>query len=200
VFDWMTFDQARGTMDETFQAAIATYDPRTIAIVYVILLSKTGNSVGVWRKKLKIPSEIYGAYRGDIEHTINLLSEKRHICAVETMPDKKHYSAPATMRGLKTNSFVPHSILRNPAQNPSVPSAAPAPLPSFAPKTQTNSMMNTAAASSHPAPMTHMKHASAPASVPTRNVLTKDVKRKDKKGKDKAEKKTSWVGRLFGAK
>ena len=24
VFDWMTFDQARGTMDETFQAAIAT--------------------------------------------------------------------------------------------------------------------------------------------------------------------------------
>jgi len=45
-----------------------------------------------------------------------------------------------------------------------------------------------------------MKHASAPASAPTRNVLTKDAKRKDKKDKDKVEKKTSWVGRIFGAK
>jgi hypothetical protein len=45
-----------------------------------------------------------------------------------------------------------------------------------------------------------MKHASAPAPMPTRNVLTKESKRKDKKEKDKGDKKTSWVGRIFGGK
>lgn len=48
-----------------------------------------------------------------------------------------------------------------------------------------------------------MKHTSAPAALPTKNVLTKEARRKEKKDKDKdkdKEKKTSWVGRLFGGK
>jgi len=61
-------------------------------------------------------------------------------------------------------------------------------------------MVNTAATSSHPASTKHVKHASAPATVPTKNVLTKEARRKDKKDKDKGDKKTSWVGKLFGGK
>jgi len=71
-------------------------------------------------------------------------------------------------------------------------------------------MKNTAATSSHPASTKHMKHTSAPAALPTKNVLTKEARRKekrdkdkgdkDKSDKDKSDKKTSWVGRLFGGK
>jgi hypothetical protein len=61
-------------------------------------------------------------------------------------------------------------------------------------------MMATAPTPSHPVPTKHEKHASAPATVPTRNVLTKEGRRKDKKDKDKSDKKTSWVGRIFGGK
>lgn len=69
---------------------------------------------------------------------------------------------------------------------------------------QTPSMVNTAPTPSH---SKHVKHASAPAAAPTKNVLTKEAKKKDKRDKDKdkdkdrdKDKKTSWVGRLFGGK
>ena len=71
--------------------------------------------------------------------------------------------------------------------------------------------MQTTATPSH---TKHVKHASAPAAAPTKNVLTKEARRKEKRekdkdrdrdrdrdrDKDKGDKKTSWVGRLFGGK
>jgi hypothetical protein len=73
---------------------------------------------------------------------------------------------------------------------------------------QMTSMKDTVATPSHPASTKHVKHTSAPAALPTKNVLTKEARRKDKRDKDKdkdrdrdkGDKKTSWVGRLFGGK
>ena len=72
---------------------------------------------------------------------------------------------------------------------------------------QTPSTVITPATPSH---TKHAKHVSAPAGAPTKNVLTKEARRKEKrdkdkdrdrdKDKDKGDKKTSWVGRLFGGK
>ncbi len=45
-FDWFTWAQANATLDRTLQQSLAYYDPEEHVLVFVFLLSKSGNSVG----------------------------------------------------------------------------------------------------------------------------------------------------------
>jgi len=57
VFDWLTFDQLQATMDKTMQESVVFYDPATQVIVFVLLPSKSGNSVAMWRRKIQVPND-----------------------------------------------------------------------------------------------------------------------------------------------
>ncbi len=57
-FDWLTYDQIHPTFDRTLQESIAYYDVNTQVLVFVFLLSKTGNSMAIWRRKILLSNNI----------------------------------------------------------------------------------------------------------------------------------------------
>ena len=58
-------------------------DPSKQFIVYVFLVSPSGNSVGIWRRKLSIPEELRNEYAGELAQVNAYVSKKPHIVAVE---------------------------------------------------------------------------------------------------------------------
>ena len=62
-FDWLTFPQLQQTLDFTLQDSVAFSDPAKVAVVFVFLSSESGNSVAMWRVKLKVPPDVL-AVRG----------------------------------------------------------------------------------------------------------------------------------------
>lgn len=54
--DWLTFDDLQSSMDRTLQESVAFYDPTVQVIVFVLLPSKSGNSVAMWRRKIIVPN------------------------------------------------------------------------------------------------------------------------------------------------
>lgn len=72
-FDWMTFDEVQNTLDKTLQESIATYDPATTALVFVFLVSKSGSSVAIWRRKVSIPPSL------QLKHNIEIQRIKRKL-------------------------------------------------------------------------------------------------------------------------
>lgn len=65
-FDWITLTQLQGTLDRILQESVALYDPAVQVIVFVFLLSKSGSSMAVWRRKLDIPLPLQQAYEQQI--------------------------------------------------------------------------------------------------------------------------------------
>jgi hypothetical protein len=65
-FDWMTIDQLKDTLDKILQESVALYDPAKQVIVFIFLLSKSGNSMAIWRRKIPVPEMLQTAYRNDI--------------------------------------------------------------------------------------------------------------------------------------
>ncbi|KLO15890.1 hypothetical protein SCHPADRAFT_824062 [Schizopora paradoxa] len=57
-FDWLTYDQIHPTFDRILQESIAYYDVHTQVLVFVFLLSKSGNSMAMWRRKLILPNNL----------------------------------------------------------------------------------------------------------------------------------------------
>ena len=55
-FDWLTFDQLQPSMDRILQESVAFYDPAVEVLIFVFLPSENGNSVAMWRRKIKVPS------------------------------------------------------------------------------------------------------------------------------------------------
>ncbi|KAG8994310.1 hypothetical protein FRB94_009966 [Tulasnella sp. JGI-2019a] len=72
-FDWLSFEECQNTLDRTLQESIATYDPSTTVLVFVFLVSKTGSSVGIWRRKVPIPPSL------QLKHNLEIDSVKREI-------------------------------------------------------------------------------------------------------------------------
>lgn len=56
----------------------------TTFIVYVFLLSPTGNSVGIWRRKLPVPEEVQANYGEELMQVMSYVKRKRHVVAVES--------------------------------------------------------------------------------------------------------------------
>ncbi|KAG9082207.1 hypothetical protein FRC07_014279, partial [Ceratobasidium sp. 392] len=48
-YDWITFDDARRTGDKTLQESIAFSDPGLTTIVFIFLMSRSGESMAIWR-------------------------------------------------------------------------------------------------------------------------------------------------------
>jgi len=65
-FDWITIDELRDTMDKILQESVALYDPAKQVVVFIFLLSKSGNSMAIWRRKIPVPEILQTAYKDDI--------------------------------------------------------------------------------------------------------------------------------------
>lgn len=65
-FDWINMAQLQLTLDRILQESVALYDPSMQVIVFVFLLSNSGNSMAVWRRKLPVPESLRQAYEQDI--------------------------------------------------------------------------------------------------------------------------------------
>ncbi|KAH7344870.1 hypothetical protein B0J17DRAFT_702425 [Rhizoctonia solani] len=54
-YDWITFDDARKTGDKILQESIAFTDPSTTTLVFIFLMSRSGESMAIWRRKFTVP-------------------------------------------------------------------------------------------------------------------------------------------------
>lgn len=57
-------------MDRTLQESLAFYDPSMQIVVFVFLLSKTHNSMAIWRRKLPLPENLRVAYGRQLKQAI----------------------------------------------------------------------------------------------------------------------------------
>lgn len=69
-FDWLPLEQLKDTMDKILQESVALYDPATQVIVFVFLLSKSANSMAVWRRKITVVESFHAMYPEEIEDAI----------------------------------------------------------------------------------------------------------------------------------
>lgn len=81
------------------QESVKLYDPAFQVIVFVFLLSPSGNSMALWRRKLEVPDSVRDAYYEDIlqveaelktypvyvdELVFFTISLRRNVCADRT--------------------------------------------------------------------------------------------------------------------
>jgi hypothetical protein len=57
-------------LDKILQESVALYDPASQVVVFAFLLSKSGNSMAIWRRKLAVSEIFRTMYQGYIEETI----------------------------------------------------------------------------------------------------------------------------------
>ncbi|KIP10583.1 hypothetical protein PHLGIDRAFT_125450 [Phlebiopsis gigantea 11061_1 CR5-6] len=79
VFDWITLQEVQDTLDRNLQRYIVSYHPATTVLVFVFLLSQSGNSLAIWRKKIPIPPEYTAVNRELIEHTLEIQEQGRVV-------------------------------------------------------------------------------------------------------------------------
>ncbi len=65
-FDWITLTELQNTLDSTLQSSVTLYDPTFQVIVFVFLLSPSGNSMAVWRRKLNVPDALRDTNQDEI--------------------------------------------------------------------------------------------------------------------------------------
>ncbi|KDQ11310.1 hypothetical protein BOTBODRAFT_114546 [Botryobasidium botryosum FD-172 SS1] len=88
-FDWITFKQAQLTKDRTLQESIATYDPATTTLVFVFLLSKSGNSAGIWRTQLLVPASLQVKYHFAVDKVKASIGHGRYRLKLEYVSSTK---------------------------------------------------------------------------------------------------------------
>ena len=87
-FDWVAQEQLKSTLDKILQESVVCYRPDRQVIVFVFLLSPSGNSMAVWRRKLAIPESLRAAHEQEIEETKADLDEdypvyvEEYVCLV----------------------------------------------------------------------------------------------------------------------
>jgi len=65
-FDWVSIDELKDTLDKILQESVALYDPAKQVVVFIFLLSKSGNSMAIWRRKIPVPEILQTAYKDEI--------------------------------------------------------------------------------------------------------------------------------------
>ena len=65
-FDWLPLSALQLTCDSTLQSSVTLYDPAFEVVVFVFLLSPSGNSMAIWRRKLNVPEAIREAHQDGI--------------------------------------------------------------------------------------------------------------------------------------
>lgn len=82
-FDWLTFENVAVTHDKTLQESVAFYAPDNQVLVFVFLLSHTGNSVAMWRRKLPVPTVIRNQNRAELTQLMNVLAKRKYLITVD---------------------------------------------------------------------------------------------------------------------
>ena len=85
-FDYITFEDAKPSWDRILQESIVCYNPAKQVIVFVYLLSKSGNSMAIWRRKCPIPEPIRTANKGVIDRAVSRLNTNEVIYVDEYVP------------------------------------------------------------------------------------------------------------------
>ncbi|KAJ7667747.1 hypothetical protein DFH06DRAFT_227776 [Mycena polygramma] len=89
-FDWLTFDQLQGTRDRILQESVAFYDPAVTCIVFVLLPSKSGNSVAMWRRRITVGNNTRASRINEIHLAMaGLRREKDYVVHVDEIPGAK---------------------------------------------------------------------------------------------------------------
>lgn len=82
-FDWIMYDDAERTKDKTLQESLACYDPAMEVLVFVFLLSQSGNSMAMWRRKLVVPNNMRLSYSAQISQAKAGLRKNYHVLVDE---------------------------------------------------------------------------------------------------------------------
>jgi len=82
-FDWVVFSDIQKTRDRTLQQQIITNNPANTCLVFVFLVSKSGNSLGIWRRKLTVPHSLQSTHQAQIRAVEADLRDKVYIVKVE---------------------------------------------------------------------------------------------------------------------
>jgi len=76
-------------MDKIMQESVVFYDPAMQVIVYVLLPSKSGNSVAMWRRKINVPNNTRLRYQSHITQAVaGLKKETDYTVYVDRLPMK----------------------------------------------------------------------------------------------------------------
>lgn len=62
-FDFLTYKDIQETFDRTLQESLAFYDPLSQVLVFVFLLSKSRNSMAIWRRKIVVTNDLKTSFR-----------------------------------------------------------------------------------------------------------------------------------------
>ena len=74
-FDWLPLSRLIYTLEKTLQESVLCYKPQFQVIVFVFLLSKSGSSVAMWRRKLPIPEHLRISHQ---DRVAGVLQESPH--------------------------------------------------------------------------------------------------------------------------
>lgn len=82
-FDWVPLEQLRWTYDKVLQESVVCYKPSSQVVVFIFLLSKTGNSMAMWRRKLTVPETVRAANKDAIRSAIEGMGEEKKVVFVD---------------------------------------------------------------------------------------------------------------------
>ncbi|TRM68327.1 hypothetical protein BD626DRAFT_395967 [Schizophyllum amplum] len=83
-FDWLSFPQLQSTLDFTLQDSVAFSDPAKVVVVFVFLSSESGNSVAMWRIKVRMQEDILLKHEKQIEQLkATLPSRDKYVIFLE---------------------------------------------------------------------------------------------------------------------
>ena len=104
-FDWVPIDQLRNTLDKILQESVALYDPAKQVIVFIFLISKSGNSMAIWRRKIPVPEILQTAYKDPIAETKAGLEPNYPVYVEESVADSPSglYVAHVPLLGYRKN-------------------------------------------------------------------------------------------------
>ncbi|KAG8886564.1 hypothetical protein FRB98_001212, partial [Tulasnella sp. 332] len=74
--DWMTWADARRTLDGQLQNYVGTYDPAAHVLIFVLRVSPTGDSLKIWGKKIGVPASLPVTYAKEIKAIKKKLDKK----------------------------------------------------------------------------------------------------------------------------
>ncbi|KAI0335486.1 hypothetical protein GY45DRAFT_1412885 [Cubamyces sp. BRFM 1775] len=93
-YDWITLDKLQRTLDATLQESVSLYDPAFQVIVFVFLLSPSGSSMALWRRKLNVPDAVRDAHYDDILAVKAELKDYPVYVDEDRLPVKPEAAAP----------------------------------------------------------------------------------------------------------
>ncbi|EJD53778.1 hypothetical protein AURDEDRAFT_180191 [Auricularia subglabra TFB-10046 SS5] len=85
-FDWLTLSQLAHTYDRIIQQSLLYYQPTEFALVFIFLVSASGNSIACWRRKLPVPYEQQQEYGRAVKQVQREFTNQQHQIFVDSPP------------------------------------------------------------------------------------------------------------------